>query len=87
MTTIAEELYNEKREASERCREAFNALLKIDDYSTQLNAVLECELDFLFGMNLEGIDGAYHEKMLALTEIALNIVGEIRKTMKDSPVA
>lgn len=87
MTTIAEELYNEKREAAQKFERAFDTLLKIDASATQLSAVLECEIDYLLGMNLNKIDGEYHEKILALTEIAERLVRDMRETFARSDAA
>ena len=87
MATITEELYNEKREASAKYEKAFDALLKIDASATQLSAVLECEIDYLLGMNLAKIDGEYHEKILALTEIAERLVRDMRETFARSDAA
>lgn len=85
--SITEEIMTAGKTAEEKSKRAIKALSKIDVAAMKLDAILDCQIDFLYAMNFDGIDDAYHEKLIALTEISSGIVKEIREAVKDSPVA
>ena len=75
-----------RKQSEARYAEAVSCLIKIDNCLTQLNAVLDCEIDYLLSMTESGIGNQNHEKLIALTEIESNLVHTAREAIADSPI-
>ena len=74
-------------EAMERCKEAVESLREIEDYAIRANTVLECQMDVIDSIRGGVIDEKQHEKLCALSEVAMWMVRMIRDIYKDSPAA
>lgn len=84
---VMEKALTATEEATEKCKEAVEALREIEDYAIRAYTVLECQMDVIDSIQGGVIDDKQHEKLSALTEVAVWMVQMIRDIYNESPAA
>lgn len=85
MATLVETLAHSNIELEERYEKAVSVLDDVENSALKLNAILECETDFLCSIEWQGTDAECYEKILALTEIASELASKIKEAIINSP--